>query len=251
MNFLPLSWPRHRRVGAAITTRREGGSVGPYAKGNLAVHVGDKNDTVWANRARLEHDIGMKIQWLSQVHGTRIHMQSSTTLLTPEVDGVYSRMPGHALAVLTADCLPLLICNAAGDEIAAVHAGWRGLAAGVITECLTCFSSPCAQLNVYLGPGISQRYFEVGSEVVEAFYEAEKERPYGQSVEMAFQQTGLQRWHADLYALARFELQGAGVNTIYGGDYCTFAMQEHFFSYRRDGQTGRFASLIWLTPDVV
>ena len=155
-------------------------------------------------------------------------------------DAAFTTEPGVVATVMTADCLPLLICNRAGTEVAAVHAGWRGLAAGVIEQTLACFQSPAAELLVWLGPAIGPTAFEVGSEVRAIFM---AQNPL---VSDAFVALSAEKYLADLYQLARLRLQQSGVTAIYGAEYCTYSDQQRFFSYRRDGQTGRMASSVWL-----
>jgi YfiH family protein len=223
-----------------ITTRQGGSSTGPYASLNLAEHVGDDAACVARNRALLGRECRFpdKPFWLSQVHGCSV---VSPTSASPgcQADAVYSDQPGVVCAVLTADCLPLLITDRQGREVCAVHAGWRGLAAGVIENALGCFQRPAHKLLVWLGPAIGPAAFEVGDEVRQLFLNDRQE------TRLCFKATRPGRWLADIYALARIRLEGAGVGFICGGEYCTFTQEHLFFSYRRDGQTGRMAAIIY------
>jgi YfiH family protein len=213
----------------------------------LGDHVGDDPAHVQQNRDRLCQQLAISpasVHWLNQVHGTDILEVSASTksLLKPEYDGSVTKTAGQALVVMTADCLPLLLCDQTGTKVAAVHAGWRGLHAGIIEAAVRRFTDP-STLMVWMGPAISQAAFEVGQEVYDAF---KAEDAANVACFDAVQgQSG--KWMANLYGLARIRLMREGVNAIYGGEYCTYSDPNEFYSYRRDGQTGRMASLIWLT----
>ncbi|MDJ0807704.1 MAG: peptidoglycan editing factor PgeF [Gammaproteobacteria bacterium] len=241
MNVLTPEWPAPPNVRAVITTRIGGLSQGAYAGLNLGDHVGDDPVAVAGNRALLRDRLGLPAEphWLTQVHGCRV---TSTDDASPgcEADGVCADLPGRVCAVLTADCLPLLICDRQGERVCAVHAGWRGLAAGVIEAALRRLDRPPADLLVWLGPAIGPRAFEVGDEVRQAFIRQSS------AAEAAFEPSRSGHWLADLYALARQRLTRLGAGFVGGGDYCTVTDRERFYSYRRDGVTGRMASLIWL-----
>ena len=157
-----------------------------------------------------------------------------------EADGSYSNSPGQVCAVLTADCLPILLCNREGDEIAALHAGWRGLASGIISKAVARMKTPPEKLLAWLGPAIGPEKFEVGRDVYDTFVGA------NHKAEDGFTTSSEEHWLADLYFLARLQFQTLGVEQVFGGDHCTFSEKEKFYSYRRDKQTGRMASLIWL-----
>lgn len=226
----------------ALTTTREGGvSVAPWDSLNLGDHVDDDPAAVAENRRRLQAalEIGQP-QWLTQVHGVQV-VEAQPDGVVREADACWTRTPGVVCTVMTADCLPVLFADAAGSCVAAAHAGWRGLLNGVLEATLDVFEEP-SQVNAWLGPAIGPAAFEVGAEVREAFLAVDA------GAELAFKPSPWHegRWLADLYALARRRLQAAGVCTIRGGDYCTHDEHERFFSYRRDGQTGRMASLIWI-----
>ncbi len=241
-------WPAPAHVRCCITTRRNGQSSGPYADNNLALHVDDNPQAVTANRQALGQQLNLaqEPQWLEQIHGVKV-VRARSDGWVRTADACYTSEPELACAVMTADCLPILLCDKAGTRVAAVHAGWRGLAKGIVRRTVQQFAAPAEQLLAYLGPAISQPHFEVGVEVLEAFFKTAQDAAHSEKIAAAFK-PGLRplHFHADMYALARAELQALGVNDIYGGDYCTFADSERFYSYRRDKITGRMASLIWL-----
>lgn len=244
MKLIRAHWPAPAHIHALTTTRQDGVSQGPFVGLNLGLHVGDDAAAVQQNRQRLIRALGLQLppQWLSQVHGVRV-VEAQPDAQVREADGCWSDTPGLACAVLTADCLPVLICNRAGTRVAAAHAGWRGLAGGVLEATLAQFDDP-ADLLVWLGPAIGPLAFEVGGEVRAQFiaHQARAEQAFVPSP------TGEGKWLADLYQLARLRLEAAGVVAISGGDFCTFTQADDFYSYRRDGQTGRMASLIWIEP---
>ncbi|MCG6940798.1 MAG: peptidoglycan editing factor PgeF [Thiohalocapsa sp.] len=240
-------WPAPANVRACTSTRRGGVSGGPFASLNLAAHVGDDAAAVAANRRRLRAvlDLPAEPLWLSQVHGCEAVSADRGPAAArgepPVADAAVSRAPGRVCAVLTADCLPLLLCDRAGTTCAAVHAGWRGLHRGVIEATLARLGVPGSELLAWLGPAIGPARFEVGPEVRAAFLQQDA------AAASAFRAGAGDRWLADLYALARLRLSAAGVSAVSGGDLCTLSDRERFFSYRRDGRTGRMATLIWLT----
>ena len=229
------NWPLPEGVGCAITTRLGGFSKSPYDSNNLGLHVGDSRAAVKQNRTALLRRLPdvQAIQWLNQVHGTDV-VEASGAAVVPQADACVSRQPGLACSVMTADCLPLLIAAADGTQVAAVHAGWRGLAAGIIGRTLARFDG---DVSVYLGPAIGPACFEVGPEVRDAFHWAP---------DHCFQPATNGRLLADLYHLAGSALLRHGVRSVYGGDACTYSEAQRFYSYRRDGITGRMASLIWI-----
>lgn len=234
-------WPLPGRVKACSTTRHGGVSLPPYDSLNLGTHVGDEKQAVADNRQRLV--VGASLPqmpvWLEQVHGTRVVRLDGRTPTDLQADAVYSNVPGQVCAVMTADCLPVLFCSQAGDEVAAAHAGWRGLCNGVLEQTLAAFAAQPGSISAWLGPAIGPQQFEVGPEVRAAFIAVDT------AAAAAFTPQG-DKFLADIYLLARQRLQRAGIHTIYGGDRCTVSEISHFFSYRRDGITGRLASLIWL-----
>ncbi len=239
-DFIYANWPAPAHVKALTTTRAGGFSGGGYASFNLAAHVGDALEAVRKNRARLREKLNLPAEpvWLNQVHGVRVVNAADTAERT--ADGSYSDRAGVVCAVLSADCLPVFLCDRDGTQVALVHAGWRGLAAGAVEQVVAAFRPPVHALMAWLGPAIGPRAFAVGDDVRQRFL-AQDRRSGG-----AFEARGENRWYADIYALARLRLQYAGVDEIYGGNFCTFREEQRFFSYRRSAICGRMASLIWL-----
>ena len=240
-SLLLPDWPAPANVRAVISTRTGGCSEGRYASLNLGDHVADNPHCVAENRARFKQLAQMPAEpvWLQQVHGTRVLPIDKASRAGQQSDASVTSVAKVVCTVMTADCLPLLLCNANGTQVAAVHAGWRGLCDGIIERAVAKFAL-ADQILAYLGPAISQSAFEVGPEVRAAFMSKAVE------AEQAFIAGVADKWQADLYLLARQRLQAAGVLQIYGGNFCTYAQPELFFSYRRDGQTGRMAASIWL-----
>lgn len=239
--FILPDWPAPEGV-RAVSTQRDGGlSKGIYKGLNLGDHVGDDTQAVSANRELLLQPPGPAAQprWLEQVHGS---MAIAADDWQPGVraDACVSMRPNQVCAVLTADCLPVLFCDETGQCVAAAHAGWRGLLSGVLENTLMLMSAPPPRLMAWLGPAIGPGAFEVGEEVRAAFV--------GQApgTEVFFEPNPAGRWQADLAGLARHRLTRLGLERIYGGEFCTASDPERFFSYRRDGQCGRMASMIWL-----
>lgn len=237
-------WPAPACVRAAVTTRRiAGASAAPFDAFNLGAHCGDDAAAVAANRAALTSMLALPAapRWLRQVHGTAVaQFGAAATHAEPsEADAAVAHESNTVLAVLTADCLPQLVCAEDGSEIAAIHAGWRGLAAGVIERCIERLRAPRETLLVWLGPAIGANSYEVGAEVRDTFVAQSADNA------AAFVPTRPGHWHCDLYALARRRLATLGIARIYGGGFDTFA-DTRFYSYRREARTGRFASLIWI-----
>jgi hypothetical protein len=232
-------WPAPPRVRALITTRTGGVSRGPYASLNLGDHVGDDPRAVAENRRLLRRHLPAEPRWLAQVHGTRV-VRAESVAGPEQADAAYTSAPDTVCAVMTADCLPVLLCDADGTEVAIAHAGWRGLAQGVVERTVAAMARRPEHLLAYLGPAIGPAAFEVGDEVRAAFLAR------GAAAGSAFRPHGAGKWLADIYELARQRLRGAGVERVSGGDYCTVADGARFFSYRRDKVTGRMASLVWL-----
>jgi YfiH family protein len=241
-------WPAPANVLALCTTRQGGRSEPPYATFNLAHHVGDSPIAVSANRALLAADLppGTEVSWLEQVHGTAV-IEARAGAPLPVADAQWSRRRGVACAIMTADCLPVLFCSTAGDVVAAAHAGWRGLLAGVLEATVSAIATPADHVLAWLGPAIGPSAFEVGREVRDAFIDA-ADPSEGHRVAACFTPSAgrEEHWFADLYGLARIRLSALGVTRVYGGEYCTHSDDSRFFSFRRDGQTGRMASLILL-----
>lgn len=237
-HVLRPDWPAPAGVHALTTLRRGGVSAMPYADWNLAAHVGDEPAAVAGNRRRLQERFQLPAQpaWLEQVHGNRV-VDAARITDPVQADGSYATIPGAVCAVLTADCLPVLFCRQDGQRVAAVHAGWRGLAGGVLEAALEALGP--GDYLAWLGPAIGPAAFEVGPEVRNAFV------AFQPAAAAAFQETRPGHWLADLYGLARLRLAARGVDAVYGGEHCTYRESERFFSYRRDGVTGRMATLIW------
>ncbi|MBP6682719.1 MAG: peptidoglycan editing factor PgeF [Halioglobus sp.] len=243
-------WPAPAAVTALSTLRGGGHSLAPFASLNLAAHVGDDPAAVDANRALLAELLppGSSVQWLSQVHGTHV-VEAAGGGACPDADASWSRSPGRACAVLTADCLPVLFCSRSGDVVGAAHAGWRGLLGGVLERTVDAMAVDPGHLLAWLGPAIGPRAFEVGPELRAAFLAAAPaagETATGACFVRSEARPG--RYLADLYALARLRLAALGPVAVYGGHACTFSSPQQFFSYRRDGLTGRMASLILINP---
>lgn len=236
-------WPAPAAVRAASTTRLGGASRGPYAGFNLAAHVGDEPGAVAANRGLLMRELELPAEpsWLQQVHGPSV-VPARVSGAPMEADASFRMGPGAVCAVLTADCLPVLLCDRDGTRVAAAHAGWRGLAAGVLEAAVDALQVPGARLLAWLGPAIGPENFEVGDEVRARFV------AHDPAAATAFRPSPAGRWLADLYTLARQRLAERGVTEVYGGGLCTFSDRRRFYSYRRDGTTGRMATLIWLVP---
>jgi polyphenol oxidase len=244
--WLEADWPVPPKVRVVSTLRGDelvGVSKAPYASLNLGDHVGDDPEAVAENRRRLRAAAELPAEpvWLTQVHGANVADLDGAAREGP-ADAAIARRPGKVCAILTADCLPVLFASDSGDVVAAAHAGWRGLAAGVIPATLRALDVPAARLLVWLGPAISLNHFEVGAEVREAFLNSDSQAG------AAFRANSRGRFMADLAMLARRQLNGLGVNRIYGGGECTYADADRYFSHRRDGVTGRQTTLIWREP---
>lgn len=240
-SWIRADWPVAEHVVAGTTVREGGTSTGAYRSFNLADHVGDDPAAVASNRQRFREITGINQEplWLRQVH-SNIAVKNPLAGRLPEADGVYSNRPGDTCVVMTADCLPALFVSQDGREIAAAHAGWRGLCSGILEATVAHFAAPAEQLIAWLGPAISREAFEVGDEVRSAFVDAHA------AAATCFQRNDRGRWQADLYALARQRLAACGITAVYGGSHCTYGNSARFFSYRRDGECGRMASFITL-----
>ena len=237
-DWLIPDWPAPAGVKACVTTRAGGVSLAPFDSLNLGDHVDDSPEAVAENRRRLTDHFSIQPAWLKQVHGIAVaHADPS---LTATADASWTATPGIACTAMTADCLPALFCDRAGTRVAAAHAGWRGLAAGVLEATLDTLAVPPEEVLVWLGPAIGPQAFEVGPEVRETFVE---QLPEAAKAFVPSQNAG--KYMADIYELARLRLAARGVTAVYGGGFCTVT-DPRFFSYRRSPRTGRFASLIWL-----
>jgi len=244
-------WPAPPRVKSAITTRAGGISLPPWNTFNLGDHVGDKLEHVATNRDRLRQLLNLAVDpcWLQQVHGTEVVELATESRHSITADGAWSQTPGQVCTIMTADCLPVLVCNIQGTRVAAIHCGWRSLAGGILRRTIQLLDQNPSDLLVYLGPGIGKDAFEVGEEVVQTFVENSMDQGHKNRVLQQFSPGLPGKAFADIYGLAKEELNALGVNQIYGGDRCTYREEGTFFSYRRDGITGRMASLIWLNQD--
>ena len=247
LEFIHPNWPAHAKVKALQTTRLGGESIAHYASLNLAEHVHDSSMAVAKNRQLLRDYLPSEPVWLNQVHGTEV-IDAKTSGCQEIADASFTNQKNVVCVTMTADCLPVLLCDNAGTVVASVHAGWRGLCAGVIETAVRKMlnnldASPASELLVWLGPAIGPNAFEVGHEVRTQFIQRDSE------AECAFKPYG-EKWLCDIYMLAKQRLMRMGVTQIYGGsineNFCTYTDEARFFSYRRDNVTGRMASLIWL-----
>jgi YfiH family protein len=243
LEFVYPDWPAPVHVKALTTTRNGGFSVGPYASFNLSNLVGDEPGCVKHNRALLREVLKLPSEplWLTQVHGNRV-IDAFDAGPGEEADGCVTGTGGVVCAVLTADCLPIFLCDRRSTRIGVLHAGWRGLAAGVVEEGLRLIQLPPANLLVWLGPAIGPSAYEVGEEVRRKFVDIDKDM--AEAFTPVPDRPG--HWLADLYDIARRRLRAQGVHSIYGGLRCTLRERDLFYSHRRDGTCGRMASLIWL-----
>ena len=235
-------WPAPEHVRAYSTTRQGGVSQSAWSSLNLATHVDDDPINVAENRRRLSEVLAIPNEpyWLEQVHGTEVVRPELKT--THCADAAFTQQLNTPCVVMTADCLPVLFCDEQGSAVAAAHAGWHGLAAGVLEQTLKCFDQP-SKVMAWMGPAIGPEHFEVGDEVREMFVQQHA------AAENAFVISRSGHWMADIFLLARQRLLSAGVSHIFGGDICTYADADHFYSFRRESVTGRMASLIWLSDD--
>ncbi|MCL2590695.1 MAG: peptidoglycan editing factor PgeF [Betaproteobacteria bacterium] len=242
--FLVPDWPAPPTVQSLVTTRRGGVSKPPYDEFNLGLHVGDDPAAVAANRARLRRYVPAEPFWLEQVHGIEVALAGVGCGVPVRADASVTREADVACVIMTADCLPVLFCDEEGKVVAAAHAGWRSLAAGVLEAALTAMAVEPGRVLAWLGPAIGPAAFEVGSEVRAAFL------GFDPGAEEAFVPHGKEgKWLANIFALARRRLMlvGVGQDRVYGGGVCTVSESGRFYSYRRDAVTGRFASMVWLS----
>lgn len=237
-DWLIPDWPAPAGIKSCVTTRSGGASLAPFDSFNLGDHVDDDPQSVAANRLRLTSHLHIQPAWLKQVHGVVVAKADPTQVV--EADASWSATPGIACTIMTADCLPALFCDRAGTRVAAAHAGWRGLAAGVLEAAADSLNVAPADILVWLGPAIGQPSFEVGAEVREAFIST---HPETDAAFISSKNPG--RFMADIYALARLRLAARDITAVYGGGFDTFT-DPRFYSYRQSARTGRFASLIWI-----
>ncbi len=246
LQFIRPEWQAPLGVKAFVTTRLGGQSQPPYDGLNLASHVGDNSNDVAANRQALEGALGLPTEpfWLAQEHTTEaIHWQGQRYESPPVADASWTCQSGRVCCVMTADCLPVLISNRSGSVVAAIHAGWRGLLNGVVANTIRQLPDEPENLLAWIGPAISSAYFEVGADVYDGFVEQNVDHaPYF----IAAASHG--KWYADLPGLAEFELRRLGVAEVTQSGLCSYQDEDLFYSYRRDGQTGRMATMIWLAP---
>jgi YfiH family protein len=248
--FIVPDWPAPTNIRAAASTRSGGVSHIEYASFNLASHVGDSAEAVATNREILQESLQLPEQpvWLTQVHGVDVLRHDGETPMAPshEYDACYSNQSGKVCAVLTADCLPVLFCSRDGVEVASAHAGWRGLADGVLAATVDAFACARSDILAWLGPAIGPGSFEVGADVYHRFLA--QWHAYGEkAVADCFVPHREEHWLCDIYALARLQLDALGVTAVYGGGEDTCANWQNFYSFRRDGATGRMVSLVWRT----
>jgi YfiH family protein len=243
--FIAPDWRTERQVSAAMTLRTGGVSAAPYESLNLGVHVGDDPAAVVENRRRLYEHLALPSEpvWLEQVHGTSVvDLDATSSPPALRADAAVTRRAGPVCVIQVADCMPVLLAARDGSVIGAAHAGWRGLAGGVIEATVRAMGADPARLLAWLGPAIGQAHFEVGDEVRAAFVANDA------NAAAAFARNDRERWQCDLYALARLRLAALGVQHVSGGGWCTYAEEDRFFSFRRDGRCGRMAALIWINP---
>ena len=255
-------WPTPKGVRSAFTLRTGGVSVSPYDSLNVGAHVGDVASSVEENRRRVRERLGLPAEpmWLQQVHGVEVadldviaeplapvgHRGAGVQAALPLASGfacadaAVTRAPGRVCVIQVADCMPVLFAARDGSAVGAAHAGWRGLAGGVLKETVRRLGVPVHQIIAWLGPTIGQDHFEVGDEVRAAFM------AHDPDAASSFEANARGRWQCDLYALARRQLSALGIRDIFGGGWCTYADSERFFSYRRDGQCGRMAAFVWM-----
>lgn len=240
LDFIQPNWPAPENVKCVSTIRAGGVSLAPYDSLNLGVHVADNIEHVQLNRQRLAQYLPAQPLWLNQIHGTHV-VHATNYKGVCDADASFANTANQVCTVMTADCLPVLFCNTQGTQVAAAHAGWRGLLDGVLENTVDEFDQ-ADQVMAWLGPAIGPDAFEVGQEVKDLF--TAKNPAYAACFQPS---NNANKWMADLYSLARLCLLAAGVKQVYGGEFCTFTDESRFFSYRRDGVTGRMASCIWLT----
>jgi YfiH family protein len=237
-DWITPDWPAPGHVRAFVTTRNGGVSTGAYASLNLGTRVGDEVAAVTQNRARVRALLPGDPKWLHQVHGTAV-VQADRAENETTADAAFTRANAVVCTVQVADCLPVLFCDRAGSCVAAAHAGWRGLSAGVLEQTIAALGVPPQHLIAWLGPAIGPTAFEVGADVLDAFGDIDPKHD-------AFVAARPGKWMADLFALARRRLASAGVGAVCGGGLCTASDSARFFSHRRDRVTGRQAAFVWL-----
>ena len=242
INFIKPQWPAPANVKALQTTRVGGVSAAPFASLNFGAHVGDDPIAVAENRQLLSPYLPSEPVWVNQVHGVEV-IDAAVSSCLQNADASFTTKPNVVCVTMTADCLPVLLCDKKGSVVAAVHAGWRGLCDGVIEAAIAKMQVSPSEILVWLGPAIGPKAFEIGDEVREQFIEKDRQ------VALAFKRNG-DKWLCNLYLIARQRLNNLGVMQVYGAsvneDFCTYTDKARFFSFRRDNVTGRMASMIWL-----
>lgn len=243
IDIIKANWPAPEHIHALSTTREGGYSEGAYHSLNLATHTGDLLENVQTNRALLRESLDLPSEplWLNEVHGNKI-LCADMPHSTLEADGSFAKTPNKVCVITTADCLPVLLTNAEGTMISALHCGWRGLHSLIIQSGIDILSKHKSEIMAWLGPAISAKKYEINDEIYNNFVTQDN------SYELAFQQNRPGHWYMDLYQIARIQLKKAGVTKIYGGEYCTYSEPDKFYSYRRESITGRMATLIWMSP---
>ena len=243
LNFITPKWPAPANVKALQTTRVGGVSVAPYASLNLGAHVNDDGNTVSHNRQLLSPNLPSEPVWMNQVHGIEV-IDAAKSACLENADASFATKNNVVCVTMTADCLPVLLCDTDGTVVAAVHAGWRGLCDGVIESAINKMPVQASHILAWLGPAIGPNAFEVGDDVREQFIQKDSQAA------LAFKPQG-DKWLCDMYLIAKQRLKNLGVTQIYGGsineDFCTYTDEARFFSFRRDNVTGRMASMIWLS----
>ena len=239
MDLIIPNWPAAKNIKSVSSTRNGGLSTGVYASLNLGMHVGDDESKVKMNRAKLVDcaDMPSHPVWLNQTHSNHVIEIDQSTSEILDADGLYTKQQGVVCSVMTADCLPVLLANVKGTQVAAVHAGWRGLAAGIIENAVKRMDG---EVIAWIGPAIGAACFEVGKDVFDAFSKVDL------SAIQAFKKLGHNKWLADMNMLVTQKLNCSGVTNISYSNCCTFSEPQRFFSYRRDGTTGRLATFIWI-----
>lgn len=240
--MIAANWPAPKNIKAFTTTREGGVSKPPFSSNNLGDHVGDSPNFVKTNRHLFTQQLPNPPIWLNQTHSTNVHhIKNTSTDNTPIIntDASFTQLNKAVCCVMTADCLPVLMTNKQGDAVAAIHAGWRGLADGIIEKTVNIFDDKPENLLAWFGPAIGPEVFEVGSDVYDKFVTQDP------TCSIAFTTVG-DKYLANIYQLATIRLNHLGITNIYGGEYCSYSQESLFYSYRRDGQTGRMASVIWI-----
>lgn len=243
LTIIEADWPAPKHIRALATTRTGGHSAPPYDSFNLALHVGDDETAVIANRALLREELSLTSEpfWLNQIHSNLV-LETDEVATSSHADGCIARSPQQICAVLVGDCLPVLLCNRAGTAVAALHCGWRGCLGGILQNAVQQLHTPPSEIMAWLGPAISPAAYEVGQEVYQAFID------HNPQYHLAFTAVAGDKYLASLYKIASITLASLGVTAVYGGNFCTANQTNQFFSYRRDGgKTGRIATLIWIT----